>query len=76
MFNFNKKNYFTNLFYSWWRNLFFELVVAAMVLKKLLEIFAIFIGFITDFSFGKSEFGTKVAELFAEIGFRFFSMCF
>ena len=43
-------------------NFIFDLVFAAMVLKRLLKMFAIFIGSDIDSSFSESVFGADVAD--------------
>ena len=50
-------------------NFIFDLVFAAIVLKKLSKMFAIFIGFVTDSSFWESLVGVDVADLVIEIKF-------
>lgn len=50
-------------------NFIFDLVFAAMLLKKLSKMFAIFIGSVTDSSFWESLVGTDVADLVTEIKF-------
>ena len=50
-------------------NFIFDLVFAAMLLKKLLKWFAIFIGSVIDSLFRENVFGTDVADLVMEIKF-------